>query len=218
MLAETDARRASSPSTCSRATTRSLLELPQRERRARLEALVEAPVDLTPASRGPRRGPAVAAGRRGRDRQAPGGALPAGRARRHGQDQARAHDRRGRAAAGGRARRRAPSARSSSGSTTPTGDLREVGHTSGFTRQAEARAAGLPRARTRPASASPASRAAGTPRASSSGVVAAARARRRGDLRPHQQRAHPPRREDRALARGQGPARVHDGAARPVIA
>ena len=50
-----------------------LLELPQRERRARLEALVDAPVDLTPAPR-TLRTPAVAAGRRGRDRQAPGGA------------------------------------------------------------------------------------------------------------------------------------------------
>ena len=47
--------------------------------------------------RGPGRRPAVAAGRRGRDRQAPGGALPARRARRDGQDQARAHDRRRRA-------------------------------------------------------------------------------------------------------------------------
>ena len=83
--------------------------------------------------RGPGRRPAVAAGRRGRDRQAPGGALPARRARRHGQDQAPADDRRGRAGlaagqGGGHA-----SARSTSGSTTPDGRLRNVGHTSGFT-------------------------------------------------------------------------------------
>ena len=69
--------------------------------------------------RGPRRGAAVAAGRRGRDRQAPGRALPAGRARRDGEDQARADDRRGRprlaAGQGGGHARLAPSWRS----TTP---------------------------------------------------------------------------------------------------
>ena len=49
----------------------------RRERRDRLEQLVEKPVDLTPATEDPDEAPAVAAGRRGRDRQAPGRALPA---------------------------------------------------------------------------------------------------------------------------------------------
>ena len=69
---------------------------PQAERRDRLEAVVDAPVDLTPATEDPDGGAGVAPGRRGRDRQAPGGAVPPGRARRHEQDQARADDRRGR--------------------------------------------------------------------------------------------------------------------------
>ncbi len=47
-----------------------LLELPQAERRDRLEALVDKPVDLTPDACRPRRRAGVAAGRRGRDRQA----------------------------------------------------------------------------------------------------------------------------------------------------
>src|SRR3954454_11078976 len=41
----------------------------------------------------------------------------------------------------------------------------------------------------------------------------AAGARGRGQLRPHHRQPHPPRREVRALAARQGPARVHAGAA-----
>ena len=83
-------------------------------------ALIAAPVDLTPASEDPADAAAVAAGRRGRDRQAPGREVLPRRARGHGQDQAPAHDRRRRARlaagqGGGHA-----SARSASGSTTPT--------------------------------------------------------------------------------------------------
>ena len=91
------------------------------------------PSTSRPPSEDPAEAAAVAAGRRGRDRQAPGRAVPAGRARRDGEDQARAHDRRGRARlaarqGGGHARLAHPRR-----STTPTASLREVGHTSGFT-------------------------------------------------------------------------------------
>ena len=65
-------RRASSRSTCSRFDDESLLELPQSERRDRLEAHDRRPGRPHALHRGPRRGRAVAAGRRGRDRQAPG--------------------------------------------------------------------------------------------------------------------------------------------------
>ena len=50
----------------------SLLELPQRERRDRLEQLVDEARRPHARLRGPRRGAAVAAGRRGRGGQAPG--------------------------------------------------------------------------------------------------------------------------------------------------
>ena len=126
-------RRASSPSTCWRSGDESLLELPQRERRDRLERLVEKPVDLTPASEDPSRGAALAAGRRRRGRQAPGRAVPAGRARRDGEDQARAHDRRGRArlaaGQGGGHARLAHRWRS----TTPRATCARSGTRSGFT-------------------------------------------------------------------------------------
>ena len=163
-------RRASSPSTCSRDDDETLLELPQRERRDRLEAAASrSPSTSRPRSEDPAEAAALAAGRRGRDRQAPGRAVPAGRARRHGEDQARAHDRRGRASAGGRARRRARSARSSSALYDDDGQLREVGHTSGFTAKREARAAGVARAVRDRRARHAASRAAGTTSASSSG-------------------------------------------------
>ncbi len=74
----------------------SLLELPYDERRERLGALGLGHDEVTPMTddAGGRRG--VAAGPlRGRDRQAGRRAVPAGRAQGHGQDQARAHRRRG---------------------------------------------------------------------------------------------------------------------------
>ena len=111
----------------------SLLELPQRERRDRLEQLVEEPVDLTPASEDPAEAQPWLQGAEGVVAKRQDAPVPAGRARRDGEDQARAHDRRASCAAGGPARRRARSARSRSRSTTPTGNLREVGHCSGFT-------------------------------------------------------------------------------------
>ena len=69
-----DARRASSPSTCSPLDDEVLLELPQAERRDRLGQVVEDARLPDAGDEGSGRGPAVAAGRRGRDRQAPGGA------------------------------------------------------------------------------------------------------------------------------------------------
>ena len=117
---------------------------------------------------GPRRGRTVAAARRGRDRQAPGRALLPRRARRHGQDQARPHDRRrDRRLAAGQGgehprlahprplRRRRQDAR-----------RRPLVRVQGGREARAARAAG---ARTRPVSAAWATRAAGTTSASSSG-------------------------------------------------
>ena len=145
-----------------------LLDLPQAERRDRLGRIVDAPVDLTPATEDPAEAAAVAAARRGRDRQAPGRALLPRRARRHGQDQARPHDRRrdrGLAAGQGGEHR---SARSSSASTTTPASC-----ASSVTPPASRRprSASCPRGwpPTRPASAAWATRAAGTTSASSSG-------------------------------------------------
>ena len=88
-----------------------LLELPQAERRDRLARARREARRPHPGDRGPRRGAAVAAGRRGRDRQAPGRALPARRAQGHGEDQARSARSTRSSSAGARARRRTPSAR-----------------------------------------------------------------------------------------------------------
>ena len=92
------------------------------------------------------------------------------------------------------------------------GELHVVGHTSGFKakekRELPAKLApyetgerGIGRAQ--PLDAGPRPRV-GRP---------AARAGRRGQLRPRLRRPDPARREDPALARGQGPARLHDRAA-----
>ena len=196
-------------------TTRSLLELPQRERRARLEQLIEAPVDLTPASEDPAdaqpwlQGAEGVIAKRQEAPYRPGervGMVKIKRLRtidavvqgwRPGKEEGTRRLAQPRAL-----RRRRPAAQ-----RRP--HLRLHG-------QAEARAAGLPRPlRDRRAlrrRAEPLERL-----ARARAARPAARAGRRSDLRPHQQRAHPPRREDPALARGQGPAGVHDGAARPVI-
>ena len=72
-----------------------LLELPYLERRAALEAFVEG-LELTPVVRTRRRGRALAARGGGRHRQGGRRPLQPGRAGRHGQDQARPDDRRGR--------------------------------------------------------------------------------------------------------------------------
>ena len=161
-------RRASSPSTCSRVDDEVLLELPagrapRPARAARREA-------RRPHARhrGPRRGAAVAAGRRGRDRQAPGRALPPGRAHGHGQDQARAHDRRRRdglaARQGGEHGRLAD--------PRPLRRRRRAAHRRphlGPEREAQARAGRASSSPTRPASAAWATRAAGPTTATSSG-------------------------------------------------
>ena len=179
----------------------------------RLEQLIDAPVDLTPASEDPADAQPWLQGAEGviaKRQEAP---YRPGERVGHGQDQARAHDRRGRARlaagqGGGHARlaqpralrrRRATCARSATCSGFTAKQKRELPaflapYETGerFSRRAE-----------------PLER-----RARDGRRRRAARARRRGDLRPHQQRAHPPRREDPALARRQGPARLHDGAAR----
>ena len=83
----------------------SLLEEPFERRRAELEKLVAKPVELTPTTTDRGGGGAVAAGRRGRDRQAARRSLPPRRADRDGEDQTRAHDRqRGRGLAPGKGR------------------------------------------------------------------------------------------------------------------
>ena len=89
------------------------------------------------------------------------------------------------------------------------GELQVVGHSSGLPREAEARAAGVPRSlrdrRARQRRRQPLGRG---PRA---GVdQRAPGAGRRGHVRPRQRPPHPPRREVQALARGQASAGVHD--------
>ena len=201
-------RRASSPSTCSRVDDETLLELPQR--RAPRPARAAGREARRPHARlrGPRRGAALAAGRRGRDRQAPGRALPPGRARRHGEDQARAHDRRRRARVaarqgGGHARLAHPRR-----STTPRASCARSATRSGFTakqkRELPAFLAPYETGERVQRRAEPLER-----RARDGARSCCARAGRRGDVRPHQQRAHPPRHEAHALARRQGPARLH---------
>ena len=79
-----------------------LMERSYDERRSALEELLArkdfaaAPVELMEVERLARARGRVAAGRGGRDREGPRGALPPGRAQGDGEDQARAHDRRGR--------------------------------------------------------------------------------------------------------------------------
>ena len=99
----------------------------------------------------------------------------------------------------------------------PDGRLREVGHSSGFTAKrkkelvARARALRDRRARQRRPVALDAGPRPGVGRA-------AARARRRGDVRPRLRRAHPPRHEGPALARRQAARRVPRRSARAVRA
>ena len=192
-----------------------LLELPQRERRARLEQLIEAPVDLTPASEDPAEAQPWLQGAEGviaKRQEAP--YRPGERVGMVKIKRLRTIDA---VVQGWRPGKEEGTVGSLNlGLYDADGRLRNVGHTSGFTAKQK---------RELPAFLAPyetGERYAGEPsRWNAShelnGVVAAARAGRRSDLRPHQQRAHPPRREDPALARGQGSAGVHDGAARPVI-
>ncbi|CAA9502017.1 MAG: DNA_ligase_IV_Ku-like, partial [uncultured Solirubrobacteraceae bacterium] len=162
----------------------------------------------------PRGGQALAARGGGRHRQGLHGALPARRARRHGQDQARPdHGGRGPRVAAGqgarhgrlahprplrrrrRATRRRPHLGVQGGREARAGGqaqaVRDGRHLRGRALALEQHA----RARR------------GGP---------AARARGRGHLRPREQRPHPARGEDHALARGQAPARVHARSARRV--
>ena len=84
-----------------------LLERSYDERRAALEGIDG--IELAPVVRSTADAERLAARRGGRDRQGDRGALPAGRAHGHGEDQARAHDRRrghGLAAGQGREHRR----------------------------------------------------------------------------------------------------------------
>ena len=84
------------PSTCWRRATRCCCELPYDERRERLAAVVDDPVELTPVTddRDAAAAQWLAGNVRGRDREAGRAPLPAGRAHRHGEDQARPHRRR----------------------------------------------------------------------------------------------------------------------------
>ena len=89
----------------------------------------------------------------------------------------------------------------------PDGKLHVVGHSSGPARGREARARRQAAAvRDRPAR--PRRPEPLEEREGARVDRPAPRARRRGHLRPHQRRPHPPRHEDPALARGQGAARL----------
>ena len=196
----------------------SLMERPFAERRSALVELVSGfagaggggPGRLDrrldradPADPRPRRGGTVAGGRGGRDRQAARRALRARQADGDGQDQAPAHDRRGRrrlAARQGAGHRRLADARPLRRRRAP----RRRPHLRAQGRR-EARAGQDPRAlrdrRPRLRRPEPLGRRP-RPRVG----LAATRARHRGQLRPRQRRPDPPRRQDPPLARGQGPA------------
>ena len=123
-------------------------------RGARDELRRGSPVELTPigAAR-TAEAHALAAARRGRDRQGADAPYRPGRARRAwSRSSACARSTRS-SSAGGPARRRARSARSSSASTTPAASCARSATRSGFTRQGEARAGRTSSRRTRPASA-----------------------------------------------------------------
>jgi hypothetical protein len=181
------------------------LDLPFEQRRAELERTVDAPVDLTPWSHDPADAEPWLRGAEGviaKELAAP--YRPGERTGMVKIKRVRTIDA---VVRGWRpARRRARSARSSSPSTATTATCARSATRAASRPRRSARSSTASR-RTRPACAGPASRAAGPATASSSGA-SCARARRRGHVRPRQRRAHPPRREDPALARGQGPARV----------
>ena len=194
----------------------SLLELPQRERRDRLEQLIEAPVDLTPASEDPADAQPWLQGAEGviaKRQEAP--YRPGERVGMVKIKRVRTIDAVVRGWRPGKEEGTLGSL--SLGLYDADGAPARGRPLLRLHRQAEARAAGLPRpVRDRRAlqrRAEPLER-----RARDGRRRRPARAGRRSDLRPHQQRAHPPRHEARALARGQGPARLHDGAARAVAA
>ena len=98
---------------------------------------------------------------------------------------------------------------------TPDGRLREIGHSSGFTQKEKRELVGFlkPYETGERGSGAVALERRARPRVGR----AAARARRGDHLRPQLRRAHPPRREGAALARGQAAGRVHGRSARLLI-
>ena len=141
-----------------------LLELPQRERRDRLEQLIEAPVDLTPASEDPAEAQPWLQGAEGviaKRQEAP--YKPGERVGMVKIKRVRTIDAVVRGWRPGKEEGTLGSL--SLGLYDADGQLREVGHTLRLHRQAEARAAGLPRALRDRRALQPPSRAAGTPRA-----------------------------------------------------
>ena len=192
-----------------------LLELPQRERRDRLEQLIEAPVDLTPASEDPAEAQPWLQGAEGviaKRQEAP--YKPGERVGMVKIKRVRTIDAVVRGWRPGKEEGTLGSL--ALGLYDAEGKLREVGHTSGFTakQKRELPAFLAPYETGERFSPEPsrwnAAREHGRRRRP-------ARACRRSDLRPHQQRAHPPWHEARALAGRQGSTRLHDGAARAVI-
>ena len=191
-----------------------LLELPQRERRDRLEQLIEKPVDLTPASEDPADAQPWLQGAEGviaKRQEAP---------YRPGERVGMVKIKRVRTIDAVVRGWREGKEEGTLGSLSlalydAEGNLREVGHCSGFTAKQKRELPGLPRPlrdrRALQRRAEPLER-----RARHGRRRRPARAGRGSDLRPHQQRAHPPRHEARALARRQGPARLPDGPARQL--
>ena len=186
----------------------SLLELPQRERRARLEQLIEAPVDLTPASEDPaeaqpwlQHAEGVIAKRQEAPYR-PGERVGMVKIKRLRTIDAVVQGWRPGKEEGTRrlAQPRALRRRTGACATSAT----RSGFTAKQKRELPAFLAPYETGERYARRAEPLERLARAQRRR-----AAARAGRGSDLRPHQQRAHPPRREDPALARGQGPARLH---------
>ena len=191
----------------------SLLELPQHERRARLEKLVEAPVDLTPVVFDPDGAQEWLQGAEGvvaKQLDAP--YKPGERTGMMKIKRIRTIDA---VVQGWRPGKEEGTVGSLIlGLYDDAGELRTVGHTSGFSAKEKRELPAARALRDRRARDGRPEPLGERPRARVD--RAAARACGRGHLRPHQQRPHPPRHEDLALARGQAAGRVQDRAVAAV--
>ena len=223
-VAGPDARRADAgavsrlrPARGRRSTRRSAK--PFAERRAALEELIDGfedpgSVELTPLVDDPAEAEPWLETGEGVIAKQLDSPVPAGRAQGDGQGQAAADDRR--VVAGWRPGKEEGTVGSLMlGLYDTAGELHVVGHTSGLKakEKRELVAELAPYETGERGSADPSRWSADR---DLEWVAPAPRAGDRGELRPRQRRAHPPRREDPALARGQEAGGLHARAARPV--